>query len=112
MHQISQTITEERESADFEDRVDVLHQALHPPHIHTCTHAHISQLKDGARSVQRTILNNFLDNTKQEAIDMLLHSNSYSGELGLKAKALLDATDALGERGSGGDMEASLQHRN
>ena len=66
--------------------------------LHTCTHAHISQLKDGARSVQRTILNNFMDNTKQEAIDMLLHSNSYSGELGLKAKALLDATDALGER--------------
>ena len=74
-----------------------MHTCTHA-HMHTCTHAHISQLKDGARSVQRTILNNFMDNTKQEAIDMLLHSNSYSGELGLKAKALLDAADALGER--------------
>lgn len=42
-----------------------------------------------------------MDNTKQEAIDMLLHSNSYSGELGLKAKALLDPTDALGEEEEG-----------
>ena len=32
---------------------------------------------------------------------MLLHSNSYSGELGLKAKALLDPTDALGEEKEG-----------
>jgi len=53
------------------------------------------KFKDGARSVQRTILNNFMDNTKQEAIDMLLVSNAYSGELGQRAKMLLEASDAL-----------------
>ena len=88
----------------------LFHQALHPPPF---THAHTTQFKDGARSVQRTILNNFMDNTKQEAIDMLLHSNSYSGELGLKAKALLDPTDALGEEEEGlVEMLRLLQHSN
>ena len=54
------------------------------------------QLKDGARSVQRTIQNNFMDANKQEAIDMLLLSNGYTGELGQKARALLEPADALG----------------
>ncbi len=55
----------------------------------------IFQLKGGARSVQRTIRNNFMDSNKQEAIDMLLLGNVYSGDLGLKTRALLDQSDAF-----------------
>ena len=55
------------------------------------------KLKDGARSVQRTILNNFLDKSKNEAIEMLLLCNARSGDLGQKAVALLDSADILGE---------------
>ena len=55
------------------------------------------KLKDGARSVQRTILNNFLDKAKNEAIEMLLLCNARSGELGQRAIALLDNTDILGQ---------------
>ena len=54
------------------------------------------KLKDGARSVQRTILNNFLDKAKNEAIDMLLFGNAHSGELGQRAVALLEKEDVLG----------------
>ena len=54
------------------------------------------KLKDGARSVQRTILNNFLDKAKNEAIEMLLLCNARSGELGQRAVALLDTADILG----------------
>ena len=54
-------------------------------------------LRDGARSVQRTILNNFLDKSKNEAIEMLLSCNARSGDLGQKAVALLDSTDILGQ---------------
>ena len=46
--------------------------------------------------MQRTIQNNFMDANKQEAIDMLLLSNGYTGELGQKARALLEPADALG----------------
>ncbi|CAI7990552.1 Synaptojanin-1, partial [Geodia barretti] len=53
------------------------------------------KLKDGARSVQRTILNNFLDKSKNEAMEMLLSCNARSGELGQKAVALLDRADVL-----------------
>ena len=55
------------------------------------------KLKDGARSVQRTILNNFLDKAKNEAIEMLLLCNARSGELGQRAVALLDTADILGQ---------------
>ena len=55
------------------------------------------KLKDGARSVQRTILNNFLDKSKNEAMEMLLSCNAHSGELGQKAVALLDRADVLGK---------------
>lgn len=58
------------------------------------------QLKGGARSVQRTILNNFMDGDKQEAIDMLLLGNVYSGDLGQKTRALLDQSDAFSELSS------------
>ena len=37
-----------------------------------------------------------MDGSKQEAIDMLLLGNSYSGELGLHSKALLEKTELLG----------------
>ena len=56
------------------------------------------QLKGGARSVKRTIKNNFMDSNKQEAINMLLLSNAYSGELGHKSRALLDQSDALSSK--------------
>jgi len=52
----------------------------------------INKLRDGARSVQRTIVNNFLDGSKQEAIDMLLLGNTFVGELGERARALLYAS--------------------
>ena len=55
------------------------------------------KLKDGARSVQRTILNNFMDKSKNEAIEMLLSCNARSGDLGQKAVALLENEDILGE---------------
>ncbi len=46
--------------------------------------------------MHRTIVSNFMDSAKQEAIDMLLVSNAYSGELGQKSRALLSVKDALG----------------
>ncbi|XP_032229504.2 synaptojanin-1 [Nematostella vectensis] len=48
-----------------------------------------SKLRDGARSVKRTIRSNFLDGSKQEAIDLLLLGNTFVGELGERARALL-----------------------
>lgn len=47
------------------------------------------QYSDAARSASRTIQNNFLDNSKQEAIDILLLGNTLRGELADKARALL-----------------------
>lgn len=52
----------------------------------------MNKLRDGARSVHRTIVNNFLDGSKQEAIDMLLLGNTFVGELGERARALLYAS--------------------
>nr|XP_023419745.1 synaptojanin-1 isoform X5 [Cavia porcellus] len=47
------------------------------------------KLKDGARSVTRTIQNNFFDSSKQEAIDVLLLGNTLNSDLADKARALL-----------------------
>ncbi|KAI1893600.1 hypothetical protein AGOR_G00125390 [Albula goreensis] len=47
------------------------------------------KLKDGARSVTRTIQNNFFDNSKQEAIDILCLGNTLNCDLADKARALL-----------------------
>ena len=58
---------------------------------------HSLQLQAGARSVQRTIRNNFMDSTKQDAIDMLLFNNAFSGELGQKARAFLEKADIYGK---------------
>lgn len=49
----------------------------------------LSQYSDAARSATRTIQNNFLDNSKQEAIDILLLGSSLYGELADKARSLL-----------------------
>uniref|UniRef100_A0A8D0ZMP8 Synaptojanin-1 n=1 Tax=Sus scrofa TaxID=9823 RepID=A0A8D0ZMP8_PIG len=48
-----------------------------------------AKLKDGARSVSRTIQNNFFDSSKQEAIDVLLLGNTLNSDLADKARALL-----------------------
>ena len=47
------------------------------------------QLMDGARSAARTIQNNLLDSTKQEAIDVLLFGSSLNSDLANRARALL-----------------------
>ncbi|XP_052506512.1 synaptojanin-1 [Budorcas taxicolor] len=51
--------------------------------------AKAGKLKDGARSVSRTIQNNFFDSSKQEAIDVLLLGNTLNSDLADKARALL-----------------------
>nr|XP_019585750.1 PREDICTED: synaptojanin-1 isoform X8 [Rhinolophus sinicus] len=51
--------------------------------------AKAGKLKDGARSVTRTIQNNFFDSSKQEAIDILLLGNTLNSDLADKARALL-----------------------
>jgi synaptojanin len=48
-----------------------------------------SKLMDGARSAARTIQNNLLDNSKQEAIDILLVGSNLSSELADRARILL-----------------------
>lgn len=48
-----------------------------------------SKLMDGTRSVARTIQNNLLDNSKQEAIDILLLGSTLSSELADRARILL-----------------------
>ncbi|XP_055916374.1 synaptojanin-1 [Eupeodes corollae] len=48
-----------------------------------------SKLIDGARSAARTIQNNLLDNSKQEAIDVLLLGSTLSSELADRARILL-----------------------
>ncbi|XP_073473234.1 synaptojanin-1 isoform X7 [Aquarana catesbeiana] len=51
--------------------------------------AKTGKLKDGARSVTRTIQSNFFDGSKQEAIDVLLLGNTLNSDLADKARALL-----------------------
>ncbi|XP_043464476.1 synaptojanin-1 [Leptopilina heterotoma] len=48
-----------------------------------------SKLMDGARSAARTIQNNLLDSSKQEAIDILLLGSTLSTELADRARLLL-----------------------
>lgn len=57
----------------------------------------VGKLRDGARSVQRTIKNNFLDSGKQEAIDLVLTNGGYTGQLGHDTRALLTPTDVFGK---------------
>uniref|UniRef100_A0A8B9H636 phosphoinositide 5-phosphatase n=1 Tax=Astyanax mexicanus TaxID=7994 RepID=A0A8B9H636_ASTMX len=51
--------------------------------------AKTGKLKDGARSVTRTIQNNFFDSSKQEAIDILRLGSTLNSDLADKARALL-----------------------
>ena len=53
------------------------------------SYLYLSQAGDAARSATRTIQNNFLDNSKQEAIDILLLGNALRSEMADKARALL-----------------------
>ncbi|XP_063401650.1 synaptojanin-1-like isoform X1 [Mytilus trossulus] len=48
-----------------------------------------SKYSDATRSASRTIQNNFLDSSKQEAIDMLLLGSTLRGDLADKVRALL-----------------------
>ncbi|XP_067900876.1 LOW QUALITY PROTEIN: synaptojanin-2-like [Heterodontus francisci] len=48
------------------------------------------KVKDGARSVSRTIQANFFDGAKQEAIDLLLMGDFYSEDYADKARMLMD----------------------
>ena len=53
-----------------------------------------SKLKDKSRSVQRAFQSKFNDSSKQEAINKLLFSHAFEGELGRQTRALLSPTDA------------------
>ncbi|XKL60981.1 hypothetical protein PGB90_008038 [Kerria lacca] len=50
-----------------------------------------SKLMDGARSAARTIQNNLLDNSKQEAIDIFLLGNTLNSDLADKARMFLSS---------------------
>uniref|UniRef100_A0A7M4FL36 Synaptojanin-2 n=2 Tax=Crocodylus porosus TaxID=8502 RepID=A0A7M4FL36_CROPO len=55
----------------------------------------VGKLKDGARSVSRTIQSNFFDGVKQEAIKLLLMGDFFSEEYADKGKMLMDNTALL-----------------
>uniref|UniRef100_A0A8C2V1A8 Synaptojanin-2 n=2 Tax=Chinchilla lanigera TaxID=34839 RepID=A0A8C2V1A8_CHILA len=57
--------------------------------------AKVGKLKDGARSMSRTIQSNFLDGVKQEAIKLLLVGDVYKEESTDKGRMLLDNTALL-----------------
>nr|AAK61722.1 synaptojanin 2B1 [Rattus norvegicus] len=58
--------------------------------------AKVGKLKDGARSMSRTIQSNFFDGVKQEAIKLLLVGDVYNEESTDKGRMLLDNTALLG----------------
>lgn len=58
----------------------------------------MGKLKDGARSVSRTIQSNFFDGVKQEAIDLLLLGDFCNEEYADKEKMLLDNAALLGKQ--------------
>ncbi|NXJ01793.1 SYNJ2 protein, partial [Psophia crepitans] len=55
----------------------------------------VGKLKDGARSVSRTIQSNFFDAVKQEAINLLLLGDFFSEEYADKGQMLMDHTALL-----------------
>uniref|UniRef100_A0A3B4HAL4 Synaptojanin-1 n=1 Tax=Pundamilia nyererei TaxID=303518 RepID=A0A3B4HAL4_9CICH len=59
--------------------------------------AKAGKLKDGARSVTRTIQNNFFDSSKQEAIDILRLGSTLNSDLADKARALLTTSSLYTE---------------
>ncbi|XP_025977987.2 synaptojanin-2 isoform X1 [Dromaius novaehollandiae] len=58
-------------------------------------HKQVGKLKDGARSVSRTIQSNFFDAVKQEAINLLLMGDFFSEEYADKGKMLMDDSALL-----------------
>lgn len=62
-----------------------------------CVCVQAGKLKDGARSVTRTIQNNFFDTSKQEAIDILRLGSTLNSDLADKARALLTTSSLYGE---------------
>lgn len=61
-----------------------------------CGGVQAGKLKDGARSVTRTIQNNFFDSSKQEAIDILRLGSTLNSDLADKARALLTTSSLYG----------------
>ncbi|XP_029799117.1 synaptojanin-2 [Suricata suricatta] len=57
--------------------------------------AKVGKLKDGARSVSRTIQSNFFDGVKQEAIQLLLVGDVHAEEAADRGRVLLDSTALL-----------------
>ncbi|XP_072499890.1 synaptojanin-2 isoform X2 [Notamacropus eugenii] len=57
--------------------------------------AKVGKLKDGARSVSRTIQSNFFDGVKQEAIKLLLVGDVYKDDYADKGRMLMDSTALL-----------------
>lgn len=62
-----------------------------------CVCVQAGKLKDGARSVTRTIQNNFFDTSKQEAIDILRLGSTLNSDLADKARALLTTSSLYGK---------------
>ncbi len=61
--------------------------------IFICSFSQLSsKFHDGAVSVKRAFVNNFLDGSKQEAIDILLLGNTFIGRIGERARALLSTS--------------------
>ncbi|KAM4770957.1 synaptojanin-2 [Rhinophrynus dorsalis] len=54
-----------------------------------------AKIKDGARTVSRTIQTNFFDGAKQEAIDLLLMGDNFSEEYADKGRMLMDSSALL-----------------
>lgn len=57
--------------------------------------AKVGKLKDGARTVSRTIQTNFFDGAKQDAIDLLLMGDFYNDEYADKGRMLMDSAALL-----------------
>ncbi|KAM4042486.1 synaptojanin-2 [Anomaloglossus baeobatrachus] len=57
--------------------------------------ANVGKIKDGARTVSRTIQTNFFDGAKQEAIDLLLVGDFYSDEYADKGRMIMDSSALL-----------------
>lgn len=65
--------------------------------LFVCVCVEAGKLKDGARSVTRTIQNNFFDTSKQEAIDILRLGSTLNSDLADKARALLTTSSLYGK---------------
>lgn len=71
---------------------------LSPAHSLSSGPWQVGKLKDGARSVSRTIQSNFFDGVKQEAIKLLLVGDVYTEESADRGRMLLDNPALLGEQ--------------